>query len=202
MAHFVKRVLVATSTALLLAHSNAFSQEIKIGSLSALTGSASQPGQSQRDAIKMVVDEVNAKGGINGRKIQLFVEDDQLQPTVAANAARRLIFQNDVFALIGTPNSPTALSALEVSMEAKVPHVVLGVAPKVTQMGNPYALRVTPTDSILAQVLIDYAVKDKGAKKIAVLSDSTDYGKGGLASVLAALAKHNLNTVDADCCIS
>lgn len=167
-------------------------QDIKIGSLSALTGSASQPGQSQRDAIKMVVDEVNAKGGIKGRKIQLFIEDDQLQPTVAANATRRLVHQNEVLAVIGTPNSPTALSALEVTMEAKVPQLVLGVAPKVTQMGNPYVLRITPTDSILAAALIEHAVKKKGASKVAILSDSTDYGKGGLASVIAALAKHNL----------
>jgi branched-chain amino acid transport system substrate-binding protein len=146
----------------------------------------------------MVVDEVNAKGGVKGRKIQLFIEDDQLQPTVAANAARRLVFQNDVFAVIGTPNSPTALSALEVTMEAKVPHIVLGVAPKITRMDNPYVLRVTPTDGILADALIDYAVKKKGAKKIAILSDSNDYGKGGLASVTAALAKHELKPIIAE----
>jgi len=187
-------VLAFSCSILAMAAQPALSQDIKIGSLSALTGSASQPGQSQRDAIKMVVDEVNAKGGIKGRKIQLFIEDDQLQPTVAANAARRLVFQNDVFAVIGTPNSPTALSAMEVTMEAKVPHLVLGVAPKVTQMGNPYVLRVTPTDSILAAVLVDYAVK-KGARKIAILSDSSDYGKGGLASALAALGKHNIKPV-------
>jgi branched-chain amino acid transport system substrate-binding protein len=193
MKHTV--ALVLTCSGLALAAQSAAAQDIKIGSLSALTGSASQPGQSQRDAIKMVVDEVNAKGGIKGRKIQLFIEDDQLQPTVAANAARRLVFQNDVFAVIGTPNSPTALSALEVTMEAKVPHLVLGVAPKVTQMGNPYVLRVTPTDSILAAELVDYAVKKKGASKIAILSDSSDYGKGGLASATAALAKLNMKPV-------
>lgn len=173
----------------------ASAQDIKIGSLSALTGSASQPGQSQRDAIKMVIDEVNARGGINGKKIKLFIEDDQLQPTVAANATRRLVHQDEVFAVIGTPNSPTALSALEVTMAAKVPHIVLGVAPKMTQMGNPYVLRMTPTDSILAAALVDHMVNKKGAKKIAVLSDSSDYGKGGLASVIAALAKHNLKPV-------
>ena len=162
---------------------------IKIGSLSALTGSASQPGQSQRDAVQMVVEEVNAKGGINGNKIELFIEDDQLQPTVAANAARRLVYQDEVTAIIGTPNSPTALSALEVTMEAQVPQIALGVAPKITKMDNPFVLRITPTDTILAQVLLNYAVKEKGASKIAILADSTDYGKGGAASAKAALEK-------------
>jgi branched-chain amino acid transport system substrate-binding protein len=190
--------MVTASVLLLTAAQPGWAEDIRIGSLSALTGSASQPGQSQRDAIKMVVDDVNAEGGIKGRKIQLFIEDDQLQPTVAANAARRLVFQNDVFAVIGTPNSPTTLSALEVTMEAKVPHLALGVAPKITQMGNPYVIRVTPTDSVLAETLIDYAVNKKGATKVAVLSDSNDYGKGGLASVIAALAKRGLKPIIAE----
>jgi branched-chain amino acid transport system substrate-binding protein len=172
-----------------------FADDIRIGSLSALTGSASQPGQSQRDAIKMVVDDVNAKGGIKGQKVQLFVEDDQLQPAVAANAARRLVFQNEVFAVIGTPNSPTTLSALEVTMEAKVPHIALGVAPKITHMGDAYVVRITPTDSVLAEALIDYAVSKKRLTKLAILSDSNDYGKGGRASVSAALADRGLKPI-------
>ena len=182
-------VTVLLSALVCISAPAAFADPIKIGSLSALTGSASQPGQSQRDAVQMVVEEVNAAGGINGNQIELFIEDDQLQPTVAANAARRLVYQDEVVAIIGTPNSPTALSALEVTMEAEVPQIALGVAPKITQMDNPYVLRITPTDTILAEVLVNYAVNEKGASKIAILSDSTDYGKGGAASAKAALAK-------------
>lgn len=188
-------IVLSLSALLVLAAQTGHTETIKIGSLSALTGSASQPGQSQRDAVKMVVDEVNTKGGIKGKKIELFIEDDQLQPTVAANAARRLVYQDEVTAIIGTPNSPTALSALEVTMEAGVPQIALGVAPKITQMDNPFVLRITPTDTILARVLIDFAIKEKGAKKFALLSDSTDYGKGGAASAKAALAKHGLKPI-------
>jgi len=166
--------------------------EIKIGSLSALTGSASQPGQSQRDAIQMVVNDINAKGGIKGQRIRLFIEDDQLSPTAAANAARKLVFQDKVFAVIGTPNSPTALSALEVTMEGKTPQIVLGVAPKITQLNNPYVLRVTPVDSILAEILVNYAVKTRKTDRLAILSDSTDYGRGGRDAAIAALAKNGL----------
>lgn len=172
--------------------------EIKIGSLSALTGAASQAGQSQRDAVQMVVNEVNAKGGIKGKRIRLYIEDDQLSPTAAANAARRLVFQDEVFAVIGTPNSPTALSALEVTMEAKTPHIVLGVAPKVTQMNNPYVLRVPPVDSILADILVNYAVKTGKTNRLAILSDSTDYGKGGQRAAIEALTKIGLKPVSTD----
>lgn len=183
------------SIAVLLTATTSFSQsrdEIRIGSLSALTGSASQPGQSQRDAVQLAVNETNAKGGINGRLIKLFIEDDQLSPIAAANAARKLVYQDKVFAAVATPNSPTALSALEVTMEAKVPQIVIGVAPKITQMNNPYVARITPVDSILAKTLIDYALDVKKTDKIAILSDSTDYGRGGRDSVIEALAKRGL----------
>ena len=66
---------------------------IKLGSLSALTGVGSQMGQSQRDALIMVFDKIKASGGINGQKVDLFIEDDQLQPTVAVNAAKKTCLQ-------------------------------------------------------------------------------------------------------------
>jgi len=168
---------------------------IKIGSLSALTGVGSQMGQNQRDALVMVFDKVNAAGGINGQKIELYIEDDQLQPTVAVNAAKKLVYKDDVLLIIGTPNSPTALAAMEVTMEAKVPQLALGVAPKITQMNNPWIARIIPVDTVLGGHLAKFAVNEKKFKKLAVLHDSTDYGKGGMTSVVDALKKLNLSPI-------
>jgi branched-chain amino acid transport system substrate-binding protein len=165
---------------------------IKLGSLSALTGVGSQMGQSQRDALAMVFEKINASGGINGKKVDLSIEDDQLQPTVAVNAAQKLVYKDEVLVVFGTPNSPTALASLEVTMEGKVPQLVFGVAPKITQMNNPWVLRITPVDSILAGHLVNFAINEKQMKKLAVLHDSTDYGKGGMDSVVDALAKLGL----------
>ena len=168
---------------------------IKIGSLSALTGVGSQMGQNQRDALVMVFDKVNAAGDINGQKIELYIEDDQLQPTVAVNAAKKLVYKDDVLLIIGTPNSPTALAAMEVTMEAKVPQLALGVAPKITQMNNPWIARIIPVDTVLGGHLAKFAVNEKKFKKLAVLHDSTDYGKGGMTSVVDALKKLNLSPI-------
>lgn len=176
----------------------AFSQSkgpIKLGSLSALTGVGSQMGQSQRDALVMVYERINASGGINGQKVDLFVEDDQLQPTVAVNGAKKLVYKDEVLVVFGTPNSPTALASLEVTMGGKVPQLVFGVAPKITQMDNPWVLRVTPVDSILAGHLVNFAVNGKKLQKLAILHDSTDYGKGGMASAVEALTKLGLKPV-------
>ena len=176
----------------------AFSQSkgpIKLGSLSALTGVGSQMGQSQRDALVMVFDKIKASGGINGQKVDLSIEDDQMQPTVAVNAAKKLVYKDEVLVVFGTPNSPTALASLEVTMEGKVPQLVFGVAPKITQMNNPWVLRVTPVDSILAGHLVSFAVNEKKIKKLAILHDSTDYGKGGMTSAVEALKKYEIKPV-------
>ena len=168
---------------------------IKIGSLSALTGVGSQMGQNQRDALVMVFDKVNTAGGINGQKVQLYIEDDQLQPTVAVNAAQKLVYSDNVLLIIGTVNSPTTLAAMEVTMEAKVPQLPIAVAPKITQMGDPWVARIIPPDAILASHLVNFAVTEKKTKKLAILHDSTDYGKGGMSSALDALKKLNLKPV-------
>ncbi len=168
---------------------------VKLGSLSALTGVGSQMGQSQRDALVMVFEKINASGGINGQKVDLRVEDDQLQPTVAVNGAKKLVYKDEVLVVFGTPNSPTALASLEVTMEGKVPQLVFGVAPMITQMSNPWVLRVTPVDSILAGHLVNFGVSERKSKKLAILHDSTDYGKGGMTSAVEALAKLGLKPV-------
>ena len=143
----------------------------------------------------MVFERVNASGGIQGQKIELIMEDDQGQPTVAVNAAKKLVYKDDALVVIGTPMSATTLAALEVTMEAKVPQVALAVAPKITEMNNPWVVRLTPIDSILAGHLVNFAVKVKNLKQFGVLHDSSDYGKGGLASVTQALSAHNLKPV-------
>ncbi len=152
-------------------------------------------GQNQRDVLVMVFDKLNAAGGINGQKVQLYIEDDQLQPTVAVNAAQKLVHSDNVLLIIGTVNSPTTLAALEVTMEAKVPQLPIAVAPKITQMGNPWVARIIPPDAILAEHLVNFAVREKKAKKLAILHDSTDYGKGGMNSAVEAMKKINLKPV-------
>lgn len=189
-------VVLICSIALLFFGGVSQSKEaIKIGSLSALTGVGSQMGQCQRDSIIMVIDKANAGGGINGQKINYYVEDDQLQPTVAVNAAKKLVYKDGVQVVLGTPNSPTALAAMEVTREARVPQIVFGTAPKITQVGNPWVLRICPMDSVIAGHLVSFAVNEKKVQKMAIMHDSTDYGKGGLASVLEALNKFNLKPV-------
>jgi branched-chain amino acid transport system substrate-binding protein len=167
---------------------------IKIGSLSALTGVEAARWARTSVMSSSWSSKVNATGGINGQKVELCIEDDQLQPTVAVNAAK-LVYKDDVLLIIGTVNSPTTLAAVEVTMEAKVPQLCIAVAAKITQMNNPWIARIIPVDTILGGHVANFAVTEKKLEDLAILHDSTDYGKGGMVSVVDAMSKLKLKPV-------
>lgn len=176
--------------ATVLAESN-----IKIGILGPMTGPGSLMGQGMRDGALMVFDKVNASGGINGQKIEAFVMDDQAQITLGINAAKKLLYKNEVLAILGTPNSPVCLATMDITRKAETPQLVFGVAPKITQIGDPWFIRVTPSDKILAGNFVKFVTQKLGIKKVAIFHDSSDYGKGGLSAVEKKLKEYNLNPV-------
>lgn len=169
--------------------------DIKIGILGPMTGPGSLMGQGQRDGALMVFDKINAEGGIKGRKIDPIVMDDQAQISLGINAAKKLVYKDEVLAVIGTPNSPVCLATMPITQEAKTPQIVFGVAPKITQMGDPWFIRVTPSDSILAENFVNFVTQELKIKKLAVFHDSSDYGKGGLSAVENKLKEYNLAPV-------
>ena len=166
--------------------------EIKVGIQGPMTGPGSLMGQGQRDGSLFVIDKVNAAGGIDGRKIKPIIMDDQAQITLGVNAIKKLVYKDKVVAVIGTPNSPVCLATMEVTREAETPQIVFGVAPKITQMGNPWVIRITPSDRILAGHFVTFASQELKLKKLAVLHDSSDYGKGGLSAVMGKMKEYNI----------
>ena len=104
--------------------------------------------------------------------------DDQAQPTLGVNNIKKLVYKDEVLAVIGTPNSPVCLATMKITREAKTPQLMFGVAPKITQMGNKWLVRITPSDRVLAGNFVTFAVKEKKMKKIAIFHDSSDYGQG------------------------
>lgn len=168
---------------------------IKIGILGPMTGPGSLMGQGMRDGALMVFDKVNASGGINGQKIETFVMDDQAQITLGINAAKKLVYKNEVLAIVGTPNSPVCLATMNITRKAETPQIVFGVAPKICEMGDPWFIRVTPSDKILAGNFVKFVTQKLGIKKVAVFHDSSDYGKGGLSAVEEKLKEYNLSPV-------
>src|SRR5690606_37756525 len=101
---------------------------------------------------RIAADEINAKGGINGAKIELVIEDNKSNPTEAAAVAEKLIVRDKVPVMLGAWSSTYTLSVMPKLMEYKVPMVVeTSGADKITTSGNPYIFRICPTNDIEAQ---------------------------------------------------
>jgi branched-chain amino acid transport system substrate-binding protein len=152
---------------------------IKVGIYGDLSGQTSSFGQSTKNGAVMAIEELNAAGGINGRKIEWVMEDDQGLPAQAATVVTKLINQDRVHAILGEVASTNSLAAAPKAQEAKIPMITpSSTNPKVTQVGD-YIFRVCFTDDFQGAVAAKFAVNTLKAKKAAILGDfNSDYSKG------------------------
>ncbi len=153
--------------------------EVLIGEYGSLTGTTATFGQSTDRAIKMAFDEINAAGGVLGRKVRVFVEDDQSKPEEAATAATKLINQNHVVAMLGEVSSSRSLAAAPLCQAAQIPMVSpSSTNPEVTRKGD-YIFRVCFIDPFQGLVMAKFASETLKLKKVAILQDvRNDYSVG------------------------
>ncbi len=152
---------------------------IKIGVAGPHSGDLASYGIPSINAAKLVVKARNAKSGINGSKIELVVEDDVCKPEIAVNTATKLI-GNDVTILLGHICSGATKAALGLYKESKVIAISPSATnPALTQSGNyPNFYRTIASDDAQARLEVDFALDTLKLKRIAVLHDKGDYGKG------------------------
>lgn len=166
----------------------AASAEIKIGAAEALTGNAAQYGVPIRRGFELALAKINASGGINGRKIDLVIEDEQGRKEEAINVFKKLIFQDKVLMLFGPTLSNSAQASDPVAQGAKV--VVFGTsntADGITSIGN-YVFRNSVTEADILPVTLQVAVQRTGLKKVAVLYGNDDiFTKSGYDNFQKAL---------------
>lgn len=153
--------------------------EILVGEYGSLTGTTATFGQSTDNAIQMAFDEINAAGGVLGKKVRVIVEDDQSKPEEAATAVTKLINQNHVVAMLGEVSSSRSLAAAPICQANRVPMISpSSTNPRVTQVGD-YIFRVCFIDPFQAEVGARIAWETLKLKKVAILSDvRNDYSVG------------------------
>ena len=153
--------------------------DIKVGVYGDLSGQTASFGQSTKNGVQLAVDEINAAGGVNGRKITLVVEDDQGKPEQAKTVISKLINQDKVQAVLGEVASSNSLAAAPVAQEAKIPMITpSSTNPKVTEVGD-YISRVCFIDPFQGSTMAKFAAKTLNAKTAAILGDvNSDYSKG------------------------
>lgn len=152
---------------------------INIGYFGDLSGPTFNFGQSGKNGVLMAANEINQAGGINGRKIDIILEDDQGSPELAANLANKLTRQDKVAALIAGGASGSSLAAGPIAQSAKVPMISpSSTSPAVTESGD-YIFRVCFIDAFQGDVMARFAVSSLSAKKAAILVDfNSPYSRG------------------------
>ena len=177
---FTRAVLLAgASFALFLAGcGKEASTDIVIGEVASLTGSTAAWGKAQNEGVKMAVEEVNAAGGILGKKVKLLTEDDQSKTGEAATVTKQLVSRENVVAVIGEISSSKSLEMAPICQKAGIPMVSPGSTnTKVTEVGD-FIFRVCFIDPFQGTVMAKFSLS-KGWKKMATLTDvKEDYSVG------------------------
>ncbi len=152
---------------------------IMVGYYGDLSGNTSSFGQSTKNGVEMAADEINKAGGINGRQVQIIVEDDQGEPNKAATVVSKLVNQDKVHAILGEVASSNSLAAAPKAQEGKVPMISpSSTNPAVTQVGD-YIFRVCFIDPFQGEVMAKFAANNLKAKRAAILYDfNSDYSRG------------------------
>ncbi|MFO1108099.1 MAG: ABC transporter substrate-binding protein [Bradyrhizobium sp.] len=180
-----------------LACSEAVAQEpIKIGWLPALTGPLSASSMVYDKAINFAVNEINAGGGVNGRKIELVTRDTESNPTKAVNFAQQLVLGEKVNFVIGPVNSGESLAALPVISKAGVPNLVLSALDDLIGVDKfPRAFRTVNTNKQWIDVDIEYLKNVIKRKKVAIIGDTSGYAVGSVKVINAELAANGMEVV-------
>jgi branched-chain amino acid transport system substrate-binding protein len=173
----VKTAAIAVFALSLITDASAQST-IQIGLVQPLTGAFAAAGTDVVNGAKIAADEINAKGGVLGKKLELITEDTKSNPTEAAAVAEKLIVRDKVPVLMGASASTATLAVMPKLMEYKVPMLVeTSSSSKITTSGNPYIFRIAPPSEVEA-VVFGKIVNRIGIHKADFLAVNNDWGRG------------------------
>jgi branched-chain amino acid transport system substrate-binding protein len=167
---------------------------IKIAVVDAQSGQLSSLGAWELKGARLAVDEWNAQGGINGRQIQLDVFDDQGDPTIGTNLARKIDSEGYI-AMIGTAESAVTIAMAPALKQAEIPNITSGQSPGLVAVGSEFLFLNGPTSTTYDETLAKYVVDQQGIKSIAMITNNGSYGKGEHDAFLKALKSRNVTPV-------
>ena len=175
---------------------------IRIGFASAMSGPAAITGEGVRWGATLAVEEINAKGGVMGRKLEAFFADNKAQPGEAVSAVRKLVDVDQVDVIIGQTHSGACLGAMPVVKELGVPMVIEACShPQIRALsgkgGNEWTFRVALDDEIMAYTFARYMAR-QGVKSSSILAMNNDFGRGAANAYDAAFKKANVKLLSTE----
>ena len=193
--HHIARSAVAASLAAVLSVPALGADPIKIGLVNETTGPNAEAGAYTVNGTRLAVEEVNAKGGILGRQIELRIEDNQSTNPGTVLAYSKLTGEGDITAIVGPIRSTQIQAASPTIQKGGIPALVGGTDPSLTKVNNPWIFRVRPNDSYSSRVIADFGVNSLKLKKWAIVHSTDAFGSGGMKALSAALQGYGITPV-------
>src|SRR5499426_226828 len=195
LPRLARRLLIAGVLAIAASLPAAAQEVVKLGLVAAMSGQSAKSGEAIVRGLSLAVDEINAGGGLLGKKVELIVRDDESNPAKGAVAARELVQREKVAALFGGLDTPVSLAIVPFANQNKVPFMgVWAAGTPITRNGasENYVFRVSAVDELLDKALVDYSIAKHQAKKPGMILINNPWGESNEKGLKAALAAKNI----------
>lgn len=195
----MKKLMMIGSMALLMvgmATAAMAAGTIKIGGLFSVTGPASFLGEPEKKTLEMLVDDLNAKGGINGQKLEAVIYDTAGDATKAVQLATKLIRNDKVVAIIGPSTTGESMAVLALTEKEKIPLISCAAGIKITEPAKDrrFTFKTPANDHVAAEKILNYMAKQK-QKNIALLTVTDGFGASGREQLKGLAAKKGFSIV-------
>jgi branched-chain amino acid transport system substrate-binding protein len=169
----------------------------KIGGIFAITGPSSFLGEPEKKSMEMVVDEINAQGGIDGHPLEAVIYDTEGDPGKTVLAANKLISKDNVLAIVGPSLTPTTLAIVPIVEKEKVPLISCAAGIKITEPIKPWVFKTAQSD-VLAVAAIYQHMQKQNLKKAGILTVENAFGESGKEQLQAQAAQYGIEIVQAE----
>lgn len=166
----------------------------KVGGIFSSTGRASFLGDPEQKTMEMMVENINAAGGIDGRKLEAVIYDSEGDPAKAVSAVNKLIHKDKVLAIIGPSTTPTTLAIVNFVEKAQVPLISCAAGIKITTPIKPWVFKTAQSD-MLAVAAVYQHLQKAGVKKIGIITVSNAFGESGKNQLLSQAKDFGLEVV-------
>jgi branched-chain amino acid transport system substrate-binding protein len=188
------RVMLGCALAAAVLTAHAQQDPVLIYGIMELSGTGATPGTNFDNGVKLAVKEINASGGILGRKINYVSTDTQTNPGIAKAVAQKAVDQK-AYAVLGPVHSGSMIVSMGETRQAQIPNFTGGEAAVITRQQNPYVFRTSFTQSSSMPKLARYIKDQVKAGSVAMVYTNNDFGKGGRDEMQKALAAQNIKVV-------
>ncbi len=170
------------------------SAQIKVGAVLSVTGPASFLGDPEKKTLEIYVDAINAKGGVNGQKLQLIVYDDAGNPNNARTFATRLVEQDKIDAMVGGSTTGATLAMIPVFEDAKIPFISLAGAIQIIEPVRKWVFKTPHTDTMACEKIFA-DLKHRNLTNVALISGTGGFGKSMSAECHKVAGKDGIKIV-------